>query len=791
MPKANSIFDITGSHISQLNDTDLRTLVALLCEAELCRAGLSVSAVTAGGDQNATDGGIDVRVDLPPATPINGFMPRPATGYQVKAQDMPRSEILKEMHSHGIVRPSIQELASLAGAYIIVSSIGSTADSALRRRRKAMQDAVSSLPNAANLTIDFYDRERLASWVRQHPGLVVWVREQIGQPITGWRPYANWTSSNEGTEGEYLLDGKTRLHDWRSLQDGPLTIIEGIRRIRAVLAQPQGIVRLVGLSGTGKTRLVQALFDPRVGEGALDQKLAIYTDPDPQPEPSPRDLLRRLVQDRQRAIVVIDNCLPETHRTLATICTEPASNVSLITVEFDVGEDEPEGTEVFRLDPASDDVIEQLLEHRAPHVSQADRQRIAEFSGGNSRMALALAQTVRRRDSTARLTDNDLFRRLFYQRNSLDDGLMRAAEACALVYSFDGTTTEGETAELALLADLVSMTVDELYRYITVLYARALIQRRGQWRAVLPQALAIRLAHQGLERIPPTRIKSIFMEQAEARLLQSFAHRLGYLHDSEPAREIVRGWLAPGGLLYKVVQLSPLGISMFQDVTPVDPAAALATIERAAYGPHSDSLFDISNGRNDTWITMLGSIAYDAELFPRAVALLARFAMAENQDYNNSFAHNAFKQLFFIHLSGTHASIEQRLQALEPLINSKDSAGHTLALEALDAMLEAWHFTGRSPAFGARPRDYGWWPASRTDVITWYATTINRVQSLALSGGPLAASARTFLAKRFRGLWNKAGIPDRLEAMAHALAEQGFWRDGWVAVKTTIRYDSK
>ncbi len=58
------MFDIEGSHIAELNDSDLRTLVARLCEAELRRNGLPVSAVIAGGDQNAADGGLDVCVDF-------------------------------------------------------------------------------------------------------------------------------------------------------------------------------------------------------------------------------------------------------------------------------------------------------------------------------------------------------------------------------------------------------------------------------------------------------------------------------------------------------------------------------------------------------------------------------------------------------------------------------------------------------------------------------------------------------------------------------------------------------
>jgi hypothetical protein len=59
------MFEITADDIAQLNDEDLRSLVALLCEWEMRTRGLPVSAVTWGGSQNAPDGGIDVRVALP------------------------------------------------------------------------------------------------------------------------------------------------------------------------------------------------------------------------------------------------------------------------------------------------------------------------------------------------------------------------------------------------------------------------------------------------------------------------------------------------------------------------------------------------------------------------------------------------------------------------------------------------------------------------------------------------------------------------------------------------------
>lgn len=177
------MFEITADDIAALNDDDLRSLVALLCELEMRRKGLPVSAVTWGGDQNAADGGLDVRVDLSKKAKIQGFVPRAATGFQVKKSDMPPKEIAGEMRPKGKVRAVIRDLAKRAGAYIIVSSNGSVSDSALGKRREAMASAVKGVQNARSLTLDFYDRGRIATWVRDHPGLIPWVRQKFGKSI--------------------------------------------------------------------------------------------------------------------------------------------------------------------------------------------------------------------------------------------------------------------------------------------------------------------------------------------------------------------------------------------------------------------------------------------------------------------------------------------------------------------------------------------------------------------------------------------------------------------------------
>jgi len=785
------MFEINGTHIASLTDTDLRILITRLCEAELHKANLPVSAVKAGGNQDAPDGGIDVRVELAANTCTPAFIPRPVTGFQVKKPSMPRKEIIKEIRPKGKLRGVINELNDAFGAYIIISSSDSTTDSTLKARLTAMHEATENLTNPNNLHLDFYDNDQIARWVRYHPGLVVWVRERAGMPAHGWQPYASWAAPELSLDSEYLIDDQCCFLDEQNPNDSSLTIVAGISRIRVVLNEAKGTARLIGVSGMGKTRFVQALFDERISKNTLPPSLAVYTDLQHSPDPSPRNLLTYLINNKLRSIVIVDNCPPDTHKALSDLCNSQDSTVSLITIEYDVGDDAPEKTKVFRLEPSSETVIESLLENRIRYLSQVDRRRIAEFSGGNFRIALALANTVQRGESVTDLSDKALFEKLFFQRQEKGKNLLKTAEICSLVYSFDGETLEGDDSEIPFLAELAGQNISLFYENVVELQKRTLIQCRSKWRAVLPHAVANRLAFHAIEKHHPNSIAKTFQNSSD-RLLRSFSRRLSYLHNSNNAQLIVKEWLSKDGFLSNLTTLNELGMAVFKNIAPVSPETTLEAIERTISSQKDGDLVAPSNHRRGEWGTLIRKLAYDPELFDRSTHVLLCFINTENINHYRNSIIDPFLGLFRLHLSGTKAPVKQRLRIINNLINSEKENFNKLGLDALSRMMEAFHFSSSHDfTFGARPRDFGWSPKTYEEVADWYGSIIDYCLELIISNHQLSDRIKGKLASNFRGMWLKGNVVDKLESSAHKILSLGDWPDGWKAVRKTLSFDSK
>lgn len=778
------MFEIPKDQLRRLNDVELRELVARLCQAELRRKGAPVSAVRWGGSQTAPDGGLDVEVRVKDQEFAGDFAPRAWTGIQVKKSSMPDSKIADEMRPKGVLRPIFPELARGNGCYIIVSLADDPAGTKLGDQEKAMQTQIESIKDQGDLRLDFYGLGRLADWLHECPGVQPWVREKLDLPLSGWGPYGRWSSTPPNAEDGLICEPGVVIRLPGKEQD-KLDIVQGINGIRELVRSSGKAVRIVGLSGVGKSRVVQALFEETVGDEPLDGNSAIYADLGEEPKPSAREVVERLAAEERPAIIVLDNCPSEVHNRLARqLASSP--NLRLITIEFDIREDRPETTSIVRIDAEGIEVAETLIERRYPRLGQMNARRIAEFSGGNARLALVLADAVREEDSLSSFSHAELFERLFYQRNAPDKDLLKAAEVLSLVYSFFISPDEKGVDELATLARLSDQSRLALHEEAQKLVERQLAQKRGNQRAVLPDAVANRLAERALRNIPYHDILNTFQELQSPRLLKSFGKRLGYLHDHEIAQGIVRSWVSPEGLLHSLGQLNDERIQLLRNVAPAAPEDVLGAIEA-----QDETFFSRENPNFTTFVNLLIMIAYDAGLLGRCVNLLAKFALTEREGENWDSIRDRLFGLFALYFSGTEAGPDARENLVRRFLLSDEPDGYQLGLGMLKAALQGRNvLSSATLEFGARPRSYGYQPGTLEAQDQWFTRFIRLAQEVATdSNVHLSFPVRRLLAEALRDLWHHPGLRVTLADCAKVISGQRPWLEGWQAVREIKHYD--
>ncbi len=780
----------TAQDVKGLSDVQLRALVELLCRAELGVSGFGVDGVTAGGDQNAADGGVDVRVAWEGGPTRLGYLRHSPCLIQVKAEVMPRGKILEEMAPGGQLRPALIAAAQQSGSYVIASGHDRCADIRLLARKAAMQEALDRAA-VQGLVIEFRDASQLAAWAAQHVGVASWLTASVGRPTAGWRAWGAWSSPEEDETAAFLVDAQARAAFGAS--DAPLVLIpEAITAVRSALRPERSVVRLVGLSGMGKTRFAQALFDSGVGEAALEKTLAVYGDAGATPEVSPMAMAARLAADGVQAVLVVDNCPADLHRTLTHAVRQSGSRLSLLTLDYDVGPDQPEATTVIRLERAGDGLIEDLLRRRFPMLSSADRIRAARFSEGNARIALVIGASAGAAGSLTALDDQQLLDRLFLAgRRDAHPTLRKIARAASLVYAFD-IEVDGDAAEFPTLLRFAGVSEGEFFDGLNELLDRGMAQKRGSQVAVLPQALAARLAKEALQGQSTARLVNIYVKSAPLRLFISFTRRLSLLHESPVAVTLARQMLAPGGRLADFVALSEAELDAFAYMAPLAPQEVLTALERAMEGVRAPELLELFGASRRIIQRLAIQLAYDRSLFLRAARLLGRLVLSEPRDHNRDSARPQFAMLFGLTHSGTLATPAERFALIGQLFATHDDGDAQLGSLALKAALGANdNAYGGGWDFGAHSRTDGWRPRTRAEIDSWATSALGLAVKLSRERPERQALARSLVAETFWRLCMWMQCAEQASGALAELADGAFWPEGWVAVCKVLSSEAR
>ncbi|TGQ04886.1 MULTISPECIES: hypothetical protein [unclassified Mesorhizobium] len=774
-----TVFEVTKEMIVRLEDEQLRQLLCRLLEAEARARSIPLSAIAVGGNQTAGDGGVDGSIAWNGPPNPEGWLPQRMIYFQSKAEVMGPAKLTKEMRPGGVVRSIFTELAAVRGAYIVFSS-DDPSKSSRDARLTAMRAALADVAGSDQIALDFYGADKIARWSNEHLGVALWLLEETGRPLAGWRRYGAWSAPDNPGQ-LYLVDDTARA----TIHDRELPMRDAVAAMREILARPGGVVRLIGLSGMGKTRLAEALFDDRLEAGAaLPKERAVYGDTGLDLSVSAALMAEQIAVAGIEAVMVVDNCTQRTHDQLAEIVRRGNSRVSLLTIDYDVLSEQPAGT-LVTLGCNSEEILEGVLKQRFPKLSNTEHRHLAEFSGGNARIALKIAEAGGEDIDLSKLKDSQLLERLFQGgRQERDSRMLDCAEAASLVHAFYVADGDGHVVEYPVLASLADINPQRFFRAIATFLDWGVVQQRGPQRAVMPPPLANMLAGPCIRRSDPDTLVATF-SGGPVRLFASFARRIGQLHDERAAIAIAERFFAAGGPLGHPVEFDPLMHRAFIQAAPAAPEAALGAIERALASGDRDRLLVPNEHRRDL-CQLLVHLAHEQRLFGRAIDVLIDFTLADRDTRDEFKARPHLLERFWPILSLTLADQDTRLLRIDRMLSNPDDRVRALGVEALDHMLDANHFSSSlSLEFGAKARLKEWRPNNGAGYRPWFDAAYDRLVMIAKGEHADTGRAREVIAEHFREHYDSSIDDKTLDAM-RAVRGAGYWERGWRAINDTL-----
>lgn len=768
-------FEISGAHVTALSPPYLVALTRRLLSAEATTNRIAPDRIHVASNLTAPDGGEDARITWegdPERTP---FLPSRNCLLQVKAASITPQRAAKDvLTTAGALEPAIRETLEAGGNYLMLCNRAYTGRQVLDREtavRQAVRDQGVAIKTGQ---IAFRDADQIAAWVNEHPQVATWVQEQT-QPglATSLRSWTHWAGRHE--------------HETPFIDDARLSAVrEGIR---PATEREREVVRVVGLSGLGKSRLVLEALAPDQETGIRTSDLVLYGVETELGPTTVKGAVQFLADLGRRAIVVIDRCGEETHVDLAAMVRRSSSRLSLITIDHEV----PGGklpVDMVLVDSADDAVVEALVKNLKPGLPSEDVRRLVNFAKGYPQMAVLSAEAWVADVSLATVTKEFLIDQVVVGRRAANRQELLQSAKVVSTFGLIGFRDEADV-ELTEAANLIGgITADQLRTNLVDLVRRRVAQPRGRFLAIQPRPIAHSLAERQWEEWSQD-VWDRILTAAPANLRVRAARQLALLNRSEIAAKVAKHVTRCGGPLDSFEAVSdPANAGVIDYLSQIDARSTGDLLERVfdALPPGDLSNFSGDARSEIRWAAQ--RIAYLPDTFELGARLLRSLALAENEEWANNCT-GQFKALFPAYLADTAADGAARLRFLDDMIEADNPQAAELLVGALEKGAETQQFS-RSlgiESHGLRPVQQPWNP-SYNEAIAYINECLDRLLRFALRDDATGARSKLIIGQHFRALIGHGFIDFAERAVAELAQAQGaYWPEALSSIGDAITYD--
>ena len=608
----------------------------LLAEAQT--HDLPTDGIQVASNIHSGDGGEDGRIEWKDGPERTPNLPSRLCQFQLKAGAITPSQAGKEVLTEaGGVKAMVHLVLSSSGNYILLCVKPYTEQQILEREHAIRKTLRGAGINIADEQVSFRDADQIASWVNRYPSVATWVKEQTHLGTSG--PFRSWSHWNDR--------GEHRSSPW--VEDERLAPL--LSRLHPIVSTLRSSVRIVGLTGVGKSRLVLEALGP----AATDPDLAAITMYAVEVEASP-DLITQTVQSLAdsgtRAIVVVDECPLEAHRILAGIVSHAGSRLSLVTIDNEVPTNSlDESTLLIPEAPLS---VNQAIIEREEGLASDDKRRLAQLSNGFPGICLPITRAWATQSPISHATDAHFVNAFVLGRDPINsESLLKTAVlvSAAGVVEFDpvpGRVIFSDSSGWPQLDDLAELakniTKEDLYACVKDLLDRGVLRQRGRLATLEPRPIAMRLAERQWRDWPKDKWDQVLGENTSPSVKIRAARQLALLNTTARASEVVQWVCRYGGPFEGAVGISKVGHpEVLSALAEVDATVVADLLERLL-----NQIGDLREIRGDLrrqLVETMEKIAFRPDTFELGAELLLRLAVAENESWANN-ATEQYKALF-------------------------------------------------------------------------------------------------------------------------------------------------
>ncbi len=736
------VFQVTTEQIESLNEKQLVDLINKLLRIECEKFSIPVSCISITNNLKAADDGEDASVIWTASTPINtDWITSKCTVFQIKAETMGPARCKEEVQLKD--KTDLKKRPRFAfendGSYIVISNKDNIPEKGRIERKNGIKEALKNFnkPYADTANIEFYDASKLYTWINSSPQAI----NYFFQTFVNFDPimFLEWEVFKNKFQQEFL-------HNYIPNK----FLNELYKKIQEDLYQNKKHIRVIGLPGLGKTRLIYEILKSQ--ESFFSNFL--YLDCGVFKENSQILFLYRSLNMhfKNRLIILFDNC----NLTLAKDLEADSlgTNHSIISLYHNL-----EGSirDHYYIDASkTKDVTNSLTDDLFVGFPDSDKQRIKRISAGFPSMPVFLKKISSSTKPFFVIDDQELvFRYLGIKDFSCDE--YKVIRACSLFKTFGYDANAKYQSDAIATNFLISRIngADENKKIIfhsccAKLIQRGILEEIGRRLFVKPIPLALYLAADWWMEFPNNEIENFLKIIKDNQLLEDLCEQVSLLNFSEKAQQVTQN-ICESFFVNAEVFNTEEGSRLFRALVVVNPNATIDTLVKIFGNSDLDQLKLINRGRRNL-IWALEKLCFRKETFQKAAKVLLSFSAAENENYTNN-ATGQFLHLFQIHLAGTEVDLNQRTEIIKYALSKPEKEYKALGVSALSRALLSDHFVRHSGAEeqGSAPPLNDYDPTTE-EVFDYWKNIVGILYQIATSKDEFNNTAFNALINHVRGL---------------------------------------